>query len=166
MTRRSVNAALAAAPILVGAARVALGVFWLLEGILKYRAGFGAADIGFVIDGAANNPRVPGYFAAFADTVMRPLPALFGFAIPLLETGLGVVLILGVLTRVAAAMSIVTLLLYWSSDQLIWQYPVMAILSVVVLAWPVAARALSVSTVAERRIARLRTAPGRLRDWL
>ena len=155
-----------AAPALVGAARVALGVLWLLEGILKYRAGFGAADIGFVIDGAATNSRVPGYFAVFADTVMRPAPALFGVAMPLLETALGVALILGVLTRAAALMSVLTLLLYWSADQLIGQYPVMLALSVVVVAWPTAARALSVSALVERRVPRLRATPMRLRVWL
>jgi len=165
MTRPN-TATLAAPALLAGAARVALGVLWLLEGILKYRAGFGAADIGFVIDGAADNPRVPGYFSSFADVVMRPAPALFGFAMPLLETVLGVALILGVLTRAAALMSVLTLLLYWSADQLIWQYPVMAALSVVVIAWPAAARALSVSALVERRIPRLRSAPAPLRVWL
>jgi len=165
MTRPN-TATLAAPALLAGAARVALGVLWLLEGILKYRAGFGAADIGFVIDGAADNPRVPGYFSSFADVVMRPAPALFGFAMPLLETVLGVALILGVLTRAAALMSVLTLLLYWSADQLIWQYPVMAALSVVVIAWPAAARALSLSALVERRIPRLRSAPAPLRVWL
>ncbi|MGH1550315.1 DoxX family protein [Leifsonia poae] len=166
MRTRPTTATLAAPALLGGAARVALGILWLLEGLLKYRAGFGAADIEFVIHGAATNSRVPGYFAAFADTVMRPAPALFGVAMPLLETALGVALILGVLTRAAALMSVLTLLLYWSADQLIWQYPVMLGLSVVVIAWPNAARALSVSALVERRIPCLRSAPAPLRVWL
>lgn len=154
------------APALVGAARVALGVFWLLEGLLKYRAGFGASDILLVADGAQTNTRVPGYFSAFAEATMRQVPGLFGFAIPLLETTLGVVLVLGLFTRVAAVVSVLTLLLYWSSDQLIWQYPVMAALSVVVVMWPAAARRFSVSMLAENRMPALKRAPVPLRVWL
>ena len=45
------------APLLGGAVRVAVGVLWVLEGVEKYRAGFGAADILLVADGTASNPR-------------------------------------------------------------------------------------------------------------
>lgn len=139
-----------AASIIFGAARVALGVLWLLEGITKFRAHFGAADILLVTDNAATVSRIPDFFAVFADSVMRPLAGLFGFGIPLLETGLGVALILGVFTLPAALGSVLTLLLYWSSDQLIDQYPIMAALSVAVIAWPAAAARFSVTSLALR----------------
>ncbi|WP_285115184.1 DoxX family membrane protein [Leifsonia sp. fls2-241-R2A-40a] len=159
-----------AAPIVVGAARVALGGLWLYEAIIKFRSGFGSADILLVANGAGSNARVPGYFQWFATSVMQPASGLFGFAIPLLEAGLGVALILGVLTRAAAIMSVVTLLLYWSSDQLTWEYPPMIGLAVVVIAFPFAARRLSLSLLLEHLLSRRRpdglTVPSSLALWL
>ncbi|UJP09853.1 DoxX family membrane protein [Microbacterium sp. KUDC0406] len=128
-----------AGPLIGGAARVAVGMLWLLEGIEKYRAGFGASDILLVADGAARNPRTPWWFGPL-DAGMQALPVLFGFAIPALEVLLGVVLIAGLFTRLAALTSIATLMLYWGSDQLVDQYPVMVLLSAVVLAVPAAGR--------------------------
>ena len=80
-------------PLLGGAARVAAGVLWSAEGVLKYRAVL-----------------------------------------------LGLLLIAGLFTRLTAFASIGTLMLYWSSDQLIAQYPVMVLLSALVLASPVSGR--------------------------
>lgn len=134
------------AVLVVGAAaRIAVGVLWLLEGILKHRAGFGAADILLVADGAAMNSRVPSFFAVLG-TAMKELPGVFGVAIPALEVLLGALLVVGtgpgrpaaVVTRVVAMASLGTLMLYWSSDQLIAQYPVMAVLTGLVLALPAA----------------------------
>src|SRR5690606_29357025 len=124
----------------VGAVRVALGILWLLEGILKYRAEFGAADIELVVESAVGNSRVPGYFGWFADAVMEPLRGLFGVAIPAIETFLGIALIVGLLTIPVAIASVGTLLLYWSADQLIAQYPIMLALSAVVLLFSRASR--------------------------
>ncbi|MFD6177763.1 MULTISPECIES: hypothetical protein [unclassified Isoptericola] len=135
------------APALAGAARVALGALWLHEGFVKYRAGFGAADIGLVVDGAASNPRVPGFFQAFADAVLGSAPGLFGAAMPLLETVLGAALLLGVLARSAAGVSVVVLASYWLADLLVWQYPVMVLLSAMVLAFPAAASAWSLPSL-------------------
>lgn len=147
VTRTPTAAAARVAPALAGAARVALGVLWLHEGIVKYRAGFGAADIGFVVDGAASNPRVPGFFHTFAESTLGAAPGLFGALMPLLETALGVALVLGVLTVPAAGASVVALATYWLADLLVWQYPVMVLLSAVVLAWPAAAAAWSIRSV-------------------
>ncbi|MGA1828753.1 hypothetical protein [Microbacterium sp.] len=126
------------ASLLGGAVRVSAGVLWLLEGFLKYRAGFGASDILLVADSAAGNTRVPGFFAPLGE-LMRAVPGLFGIAIPALEVLLGVLLILGggrVWTAIVALCSIGTLMLYWSSDQLIAQYPILVVLSALVLAIP------------------------------
>lgn len=125
-----------AAPIALSAARVALGALWLHEGIFKYSAHFGRADILLIAHSAQTNTRVPEYFTVFSDSVLRAWPGLFGVAIPLLETALGAVLILGLLPQPAAMVSLLMLLTYWSSDQLITQYPVMAALSAVIIAFP------------------------------
>lgn len=120
------------APLLGGAARVAAGALWLAEGVLKYRAGFGAADIDLVAHSTADNSRTPWWFEPLG-SFMGTAPGLFGVAIPALEVLLGVLLIAGLLTRLTALASIGTLMLYWGSDQLIAQYPVMVMLSAVVL---------------------------------
>ncbi|CAN7501749.1 MULTISPECIES: DoxX family membrane protein [Microbacterium] len=125
---------------LLGAgARVAVGVLWLIEGILKYRAGFGAADIELVAQSTEGNPRVPWFFEPLA-SFMGMAPGVFGVVMPALEVALGVLLVAGFLTRIAAFLSIGTLMLYWSADQLIAQYPAMVVLSAVVLLLTVSGR--------------------------
>lgn len=147
-----------AAPSVLGAARVALGVLWLHEGIVKYRAHFGGADIGFVVSNARTDTRVPGYFTAFSNATLAKAPDLFGFLIPLLETSLGVALVLGVFTWLTAAGSLFQLLTYWCGDQLIAQYPAMALLSAAVAVWPAAAARFSVTTAFRRRASWLKIA--------
>jgi len=127
-----------ASAVLGAVTRIAVGALWLNEGILKYRAGFGSADILLVAQGTAGNSRVPFFFRPLG-ALMQAAPDLFGIAIPALEVALGVLLVLGlgrVLTTIAALGSIATLMLYWSSDQLIAQYPAMVLLSALVLALP------------------------------
>lgn len=158
------------AAVVMTAARVALGVLWLNEGLIKYRAGFGAADIQLVVDGAAANSRVPGYFQVFAEHVLGAAPGLFGVLMPLLETGLGVALIAGVLTLPAALAGVLTLMTYWSADQLTASYPVMVALGVLLIVWPLVATRFSATALVVRS-ARSRNprpvwADGALRRWL
>ena len=156
--------------IAFGAARAALGILWLHEGWFKYRAHFGRADILLVVDGAKANSRVPEYFTALSESVLRDNAGLFGVMIPLLETTLGIALIVGVLSLPAAMGSILTLLSYWSSDQLIAQYPIMAALSAIVIAWPAQSTRLSATSFVVRALHRRqrgqRLIEGPLRRWL
>lgn len=153
MIARTKGAGVTVAAIL-SAVRILLGVLWIHEGIFKYTAHFGAADILLVADSAHSNSRVPAYFAVFADHTLGQWPGLFGFAMPLLETTLGILLILGLFTLPAALASLLTLMLYWSSDQLIAQYPVMGALSAVVIAFPVFATRISLTTAILARMSR------------
>ena len=137
--------------VVLTAARVALGVLWINEGLIKYRAGFGAADIQLVVDGAAANSRVPGFFQVFAEHVLGAAPGLFGVLMPLLEVGLGIALVAGVLTLPVAFVSVGTLLSYWSADQLTASYPVMVALAVVLVAWPLLASRWSVTALVRRQ---------------
>ncbi|MDP5228208.1 MULTISPECIES: hypothetical protein [Arthrobacter] len=131
-------------PYLAVAARVALGVLWLGESRTKFAAGFGAADIGLVVQSTAGNSRVPGWYADLLAHTIGAAPALAGVAVPLTEGALGVLLVLGVLPRWVAAAATLVLASYWLSDQLIVQYPVMLALGAVVLLFPAAAARLSV----------------------
>lgn len=136
------------------AARVVAGALWLTEGIVKYRAGFGAADILLVAGGADGNGRAPSYLGLLAEA-MRAAPGLFGGVVPAGEIALGVLLVAGVFGRWAAFASIGTLMLYWASDQLIGQYPVMALLAAaVLLAGPTATVASTDALVCRRRLRR------------
>lgn len=127
-----------AVPAVAGIVRVALGVLWLKEGLLKYHAHFGSADIGLVVSSAASNTRVSPEFRWFTTHILGSAPTLFGLVVPFMETALGVALILGILPRLVALGSALQLCFYWSSDQLVAQYPLMAALSAVVLVLPVA----------------------------
>jgi thiosulfate dehydrogenase [quinone] large subunit len=127
-------------------------VLWLHEGLVKWHAGFGRADILLVADGARSNNRIPGYFEFFADHLLRPMADVAGVVVPVVEVGLGVALILGILTLPIALGSLFNLLIYWCSDQLVGQYPVMAALSALVIAWPDAAGRVSLPAfLASRR---------------
>lgn len=133
--------------IIAGMVRVALGVLWLNEGTFKYRAHFGRADILLVANSVGENSRVPDFYQAFTGTFLKGAPGLFGWGVPLLETALGIALILGVLTLPAALGSILTLMSYWYADQLIAQYPIMVVLSALVVLSSGSANRLSVSTL-------------------
>ena len=95
---------------------------------------------------------------------------LFGFVIPLLETALGIALTLGVLSLPAALASLLTLMTYWSSDQLIAQYPIMGILSAVIIAWSAWATRLSATSLVMAALKRKQVAgqliSGPLGRWL
>lgn len=140
------------ARVVVGAVRVVLGILWVGEAVLKLRAGFGAADIALVVDAASRGTRIPEGFRLFAEGVMGPLAPLFGATVPLWELALGALLIAGVATLPAAALSSATLALYWSSDQLTAVYPLMAALGIVILLWPETARRFGVSRLLSTRM--------------
>jgi len=159
-----------AASIIFGAARATLGVLWLHEGIFKYSAHFGRADILLVADSAKSNGRVPQYFGVFAHHILASWPGLFGFVIPLLETALGIALLIGVFSLPAALASLLMLMTYWCSDQLIAQYPIMGCLSAVVIVWSAWAARFSATTLVvsllNRKQFAAQTISGPLRRWL
>jgi thiosulfate dehydrogenase [quinone] large subunit len=162
--------------LVFGAARIALGVLWLHEGWFKYQAHFGRSDILLVVGSVDANSRVDPHFRDFVDLVLRGWPGFIGFIVPLLESTLGVALILGVLTLPAAAVSLLNLLNYWSADQLIPQYPVIGVLSVAVLVFSgyatlFSTTSLTVFLAKHNGAARLARLPisyrdGPLRRWL
>ncbi|MGN6723192.1 MAG: DoxX family membrane protein [Marmoricola sp.] len=139
------------ATIVANLCRVGLGAFWIHEGVFKYQAGFGRADILLVTSSVAQNSRVPGFYKFFSAHVLENAPGLFGFLVPLLEVGLGVTLVLGIFTLPIALASVFQLCNYWLADQLITQYPIMMALSAIVAACAPAARQYSLTTLALRR---------------
>jgi thiosulfate dehydrogenase (quinone) large subunit len=138
------------ATIAVTLARVALGALWINEGLLKYHAGFGRADILLVVQSTAQNPRVPDFYKWFTANALGKAPDLFGFGVPLLEACLGIALALGMLTLPAALASAAELCNYWFADQLIAQYPIMMALSVAAAAFAPSASRYSLTTLIAR----------------
>lgn len=116
--------------------RIALAIFWLREAIIKWHAGFGSADINLVVDSTRTNDRVPDFYRFFTTHVLADAPSLFGVGVPLLEVALSVLLLAGVASRWVAVLSVCQLASYWLADQLIWEYPIMTVLSALVIAWP------------------------------
>lgn len=113
------------------ALRVLLGLAWLHEAWVKYAAHFGGTDIGLVVGSVGSNPRVAAPVAELTRALLGPAPGLWGVLVPAWEAGLGLVLLLGVFPRLAAVAAGVTLAIYWSVDQLIWEYPLMGVLALV-----------------------------------
>lgn len=153
------------ARLVASVARVGLGLMWIYQGWFKLQAHFGGADILLVVQSTAGNSRVPGFFKFFTHSVLGTFPDLFGVLIPLMELSLGVALLLGILTLPVAMGSVFTLMTYWLSDQLIWEYPIMVLLSAAVLVWSAQAGTFSVSAL----LIKLRPVPwanGALRRWL
>ncbi|MGC0367500.1 putative membrane protein YphA (DoxX/SURF4 family) [Rhodococcus sp. 27YEA15] len=139
------------APVFAGATRVALGALWLHEGLVKYRAHFGRADILLVVDSTSTNTRVPDLYKIFTTDVLGTMPGPFGIVVPAVETGLGIALVVGVFTRATATISALALCTYWLADQLTGQYPTMTALSVLVILWPIPSSTLSLPTLLGRR---------------
>ena len=76
-----------------------------------------------------------------------------GLMTPLTEVALGLVLVLGVFSTLSVAVSAGLLAVYWSSDQLIAQYPIMALLSVGVLVGQGYSNRWTIMTLVRRRSA-------------
>jgi thiosulfate dehydrogenase [quinone] large subunit len=154
------------AAIVTTLARVALGALWINEGLLKYHAGFGRADILLVVHSTAQNPRVPDFYKLFTANALGKAPELFGFGVPLLETCLGIALVLGMFTFPAALVSVAELCNYWLADQLITQYPIMMALSAAVAAFAPSASRYSLTTVVLRTRSTTNPLAVGLRRWL
>lgn len=106
--------------------------------------------------------RVPTASKDFATTVLKGAPGLFGWGVPLLKTASGPALIVGLLTLPAALGSIFTLMSYWYADELIVQYPIMVMLSALVVLVAGSANRLSISALITSRLAQRRPATGSL----
>ncbi|MFJ3959176.1 hypothetical protein [Arthrobacter sp. NPDC090010] len=144
---RTMTTAARAGALAAAAVRIAVGVLWLGEARTKFASGFGAADIGLVVQSTAGNSRVPSWYAELLAHTIGATPALAGIAVPCTEALLGVLLCAGFLSRWTGAASLLVLASYWLSDQLIVQYPVMLGLGAVVLLFPAAAGRLSVTAL-------------------
>lgn len=83
--------------------RIVLGVFWLLQLTWKPPPGFGCPSEGFCfwLDQEIQYPVIQLY-ANFVSTVIRPNVILFGWITTVVEVSIGILLVLGLFTRLGA----------------------------------------------------------------
>ncbi|GEN89850.1 DoxX family protein [Oceanobacillus sojae] len=85
--------------------RLYLGYTWLTSGWGKIAGG--EFDAGGYLQGALGNPDVPGWWATFLENVAIPGSGLFSIAVMWGEVFIGLGLILGIFTNLAALMGVV-----------------------------------------------------------
>jgi len=84
--------------------RIYIGFKWVTAGFGKISSG--EFDAGGFIQMAAESPTVPGWWAAFLETVALPNQGLFSFMVMWGELLVGIALILGIFTNFAALMGV------------------------------------------------------------
>lgn len=80
--------------------RILVGVFWILQLTWKFPPTFGCPNGGFCswVKQELEHPLIPLY-AQTAVSVVNNYPQLFGWVTDILETGIGILLVLGVYTK-------------------------------------------------------------------
>ena len=84
--------------------RIYIGFKWVTAGFGKISSG--GFDAGGFIQMAAESPTVPGWWAAFLETVALPNQALFSFMVMWGELLVGIALIVGIFTNFPALMGV------------------------------------------------------------
>ncbi|MDP4095767.1 DoxX family membrane protein [Paenibacillus sp. P96] len=89
--------------------RVVIGWTWMTHGWEKLTGGFAADGFltGAIAKATGEHPAVQGWWAAFLEAFALPNASLFNFLIPVGEFLVGVGLLLGTLTTLAALMAMV-----------------------------------------------------------
>lgn len=122
--------------------RMYVGSEWLLAGLAKVQEGFGGAAIkGFALGALGKtggpNPSVQGWYAWFLQHIVIPNAGVWAFAITWGEVAVGLGLLVGALTGIAAGFGVLMNLNYLLSGTVSIN-PVLGILGLfLVLAWRV-----------------------------
>lgn len=127
--------------------RILLGVLWLANLSWKLPPDFGKKDAEGLLYNfeLAKEYAVVGPLRDIADSVLIPHFTLFGWLVFLVELAAGVLLLLGLWTRIAAAIGLaqaiaITLLVVRAPDEWVWTYVMFVAISAVVLVTPAGSR--------------------------
>ncbi len=94
--------------------RVLFGVFWLVDGILKFEPGVVEAFPSMIRDvGAGQPPWLAGWFSFWATTTSSN-PVFFVYSTGVLEVAIGVCLVAGLARKTAYGVSFILSLIIWS----------------------------------------------------
>jgi thiosulfate dehydrogenase [quinone] large subunit len=122
--------------------RMYVGEQWLLAGIDKIQTGFNGAAIKGFAEGALSkaggaHPSVQGWYASFLKDYVIPHPGTWAFAITWGETAVGLGLLVGALTGIAAGFGVLMNLNYLLSGT-VSVNPILGVLGLfLVLSWRV-----------------------------
>ena len=143
---RGVPSAATAAWALAGL-RIFTGVIWLANEAWKLPPDFGRDETGGLMDNflIAEQDAVFGFLRTFMSDVVIPNYTLFGWLVFLVELAAGVLLTLGLLTRLGALIGgiqalIITLLVVQAPTEWFWTYAMLIALHVVLFFTPCAER--------------------------
>ncbi|MDG6970868.1 MAG: DoxX family protein [Nitrososphaerota archaeon] len=96
------------------ALRVVFGMFWLIDGMLKFQPGVVEAFSGMIRDASAGQPAwLSGWFSFWASATSSN-PGFFVYSTGALEVALGLCLMFGLLRKVAYTASFFLSLVIWS----------------------------------------------------
>ncbi|MDQ6667935.1 MAG: DoxX family membrane protein, partial [Thermoproteota archaeon] len=94
--------------------RIIFGVFWTIDGVLKFQPGFVASFPSSIKDAAAGQPSwLAGWFSFWASTTSSN-PAFYVYSTGLIELALGLGIIFGFLRKPVYIISLLLGLIIWS----------------------------------------------------
>jgi nitrite reductase (NO-forming) len=102
------------APALNVVLRVIFGLFWLIDGALKFQPGFVDAFPDMISRAAAGQPSWLGGWFSFWASATSSNPALVVYSTGTLELAIGVCLVIGLLKKIAYTASFFLSLVIWS----------------------------------------------------
>ena len=95
-------------------ARVIFGIFWAVDGVLKFEPGLVQAFPGMVRDAASGQPSWLGGWFAFWQSIVSHNPAFFVYGTGIVELALALCLIFGLLRKLAYVFGLFVSLLIWA----------------------------------------------------
>ncbi|HLZ08711.1 MAG TPA: DoxX family membrane protein [Chloroflexota bacterium] len=120
--------------------RVILGYFWLSRVLANPPPTFGCPGGGFclMIDQAVRSPYIQA-IGGVLESVVQPNPAIFAWLVAFAQVAIGLILVLGILTRLGGLLGLILSLAFLVATagipgDFVWYYASMALLSTVFFA--------------------------------
>ncbi len=97
--------------------RIAFGLIWLVDAVLKWLPGFRDGYMDTIMGQAQDQPVWLEPWFTFWINLQHPYPALFAYLVAVLETGIAVAVILGFARKLTYVGAIVLSLLIWGTAE-------------------------------------------------
>ena len=120
--------------------RVILGYFWLSRVLANPPPMFGCPDGGFcwMIEHSVRTPYIRVY-GALLESIVLPHPGIFAWVAAVAQVAIGLILVLGIMTRLGALLGLIVSLVFLAGSagipgDFVWYYASLALLSTVYFA--------------------------------